>query len=189
MEEEVIKQMTFENFNAAKEREKKGILLINGPFTPLMMENIAFKLLSLAENKNIPEITLYINSNGGYVDSFNPLMDIIDTIKKPVSTIVLGKAYSAGAMLLLCGHKGHRFAYKNAEILIHEVADFPGYAKNTQTQHNAKNLDRINNLLISIIKERTKMKKEEIYKYMHSNSDIFITAKEALRYGIIDKII
>lgn len=187
--EKISEKLLENNFKSREESEKKGILIVNYLFDQVMMENVAFKLMKMADDKTIDEIKIYINSNGGDVSALMPLVDIIDGIKKPVFTIVMGKAYSCGAMLLICGHKGRREAYKNADILIHEVASYRGYGKNTQIQHDAKYIQRINSLLAKIIKERTKMKDQEIKKYMESNSDIFITAKDALRYGIIDKII
>lgn len=187
--EEISKKLLEDNFKSRVESEKEGVLIINYLFDQVMMEHTAFKLIKMAGNKAIDEIKIYINSNGGEVSALLPLIDIIDSIKKPVRTIVMGKAYSCGALLLICGHKGYREAYKNSDILIHEVASDRGYAKNSQIQHDAKYIQRLNLLLAKIIKERTKMKDAEIKKYMESNSDIFITAKDALRYGLIDKII
>lgn len=187
--EEISKKLLENNFKSRVELEKDGILIINYLFDQVMMEHTAFKLIKMAGNKAIDEIKIYINSNGGEVSALLPLIDIIDSINKPVRTIVMGKAYSCGALLLICGHKGYREAYKNADILIHEVASDRGYAKNSQIQHDAKYIQRLNLLLAKIIKERTKMKEAEVKKYMESNSDIFITAKDALRYGLIDKII
>ncbi len=187
--EEISKKLLENNFKSREKSEKEGVLIINYLFDQVMMEHTAFKLIEMAGNKAIDEIKIYINSNGGEVSALLPLIDIIDSIKKPVRTIVMGKAYSCGALLLICGHKGYREAYKNSDILIHEVASDRGYAKNSQIQHDAKYIQRLNLLLAKIIKERTKMKDAEIKKYMESNSDIFITAKDALRYGLIDKII
>lgn len=187
--EEISKKLLENNFKSREESEKEGVLIINYLFDQVMMEHTAFKLIKMAGNKAIDEIKIYINSNGGEVSALLPLIDIIDSIKKPVRTIVMGKAYSCGALLLICGHKGYREAYKNSDILIHEVASDRGYAKNSQIQHDAKYIQRLNLLLAKIIKERTKMKDAEIKKYMESNSDIFITAKDALKYGLIDKII
>lgn len=187
--EEISKKLLENNFKSREKSEENGILIINYLFDQVMMEHTAFKLIKMADNKAIDEIKIYINSNGGEVSALLPLIDIIDSIKKPVRTIVMGKAYSCGALLLVCGHKGYREAYKNADILIHEVASDRGYAKNSQIQHDAKYIQRLNLLLAKIIKERTKMKEAETKKYMESNSDIFITAKDALRYGLIDKII
>ena len=186
---EVEKELIKKNISNRAKLKKKGEIILNSEFDDEMMEDIFFDLKEIIKDKTVDEITLYINSNGGDVDALMPLVDIIDSSPKPVNTIVLGKAYSCGAMLLLSGHKGKRKAYKHSGILIHEVsADF-GYNKNSQFKQDAEYLDRINKMLVDMLKSRTKMTASQIYKYMNSNIDIFITADEALKFGIIDKII
>ena len=106
-----------------------------------------------------------------------------------IKTIALGKAYSAGCFLLLSGTKGNRFAYKHTKILVHEAGTNIYYNKNSQIQENAKHLNITNNQIKDILKDTTKMTKKDISKYMDSNKDIFITSKQALKFGIIDKIL
>ena len=166
----------------------KGILTINEDFTDLMMQRIYFDILDISRNNNIKFLTIYINSRGGSVDSLFPIIDLLNQYNKPISTIVMGKAYSCGALLLLSGTKKLRFAHKHSEILLHEVAG-KTIDKNKQIQENAKWINRINKSFKLIIKEKTKMTNEQIDKYMESNLDIFLTSNQALHYGIIDKII
>ncbi len=180
------------NFATRNELEGKGKIILNTSFDSNTMENIFFKIQKAAEDNNIKEIQIFINSNGGNVDALMPLVDLIDSFKdkKIIKTIVLGKAFSAGAMLLLCGHKGQRFAYAHSEILIHEVASGTNkYCKNSQMQLDAKWLARTNELLADLIKQRTKMSSKDIAKFMNSNTDEFISAQQALKFGIIDKIL
>ena len=168
--------------------KKQGKIIINEEFTPEMMQRVYFDIVDLAKNKNLKKIEIYINSNGGSVDALMPLIDIIKTCETPIHTIVMGKAYSCGMMLLMCGHKGTRFAHQHSEILIHDVAGGTS-SKNEQFQEDAKYMQRIHNQLSDIILERTKMTKTQVEKYMNSNKDIFITSQQALKYGVIDKII
>lgn len=178
-----------ENFDMRKAMEAKGEIVLNALFDENIMENLFFKLKSLTNNKNIKEITININSNGGDATALFPLIDLMDKSNTPITTIVIGKAYSAGAFLLLCGHKGKRYAYSHSAILIHEVASNFGYSKSSQLLKDAKNTERINKMLIQLLKERTKMKDTEIKRFMNSNYDEFISAQQALKFGIIDKIL
>jgi ATP-dependent Clp protease protease subunit len=189
MAETPEEKMIEENLKENKEKKKKGIFFVNNTFTDGLLEYIFLDLKKAIDDKNIEEITIYINSNGGQVSTLFPLVDLIDSSETPINTIVLGKAYSAGAMLLLSGTKGHRSAYKHANILLHEVANDFGYAKSSQTKENSIHLDRINKELIKMVREKTKMKPAEIDRYFNSNKDIFISANQALKYKIIDKII
>jgi len=182
---EIIKK----NLEARVKDRENGIFFINDIFDDVLLEFIFFDLHKAIENKSIEVIKIYINSNGGNTTVMFPFYDLIKTSKKPVITTVIGKAYSAGAMILLSGTKGKRFAFKNSEILLHEVAaEFP-YCKSTQMTENAKNISLINKKLKEIVKENSKMSTKEIDLYFNSNKDIFITSQQALRYGLIDKII
>jgi len=185
--EELEKKIIEENIKNRTGLEKKGIVIINSEFNDEMMENIFFKLDGMIKDNNTKEITIYINSNGGQVMALVPLIDLIKNSKKQINTIVLGKAYSAGAILLICGHK--RKAFEHSDILIHEIAYDLGYQKNTQAKSYVKSSDYYNKILMDIIKEKTKMTVEQIKYYMDSNIDDFITTKQALKFGIIDKII
>lgn len=188
MEKETNSNLLEENKKMRQENLKEGIIILNGEFDDASMENIYFKLEKLKDDKNIEEIKIYINSNGGQVNALFPLIDLIDSLKgkKMVHTIILGKAYSCGVILSMCGHK--RSAHKRSEILIHEVSGgFEG--TNTQIQLDAIRMKEINKELCKIIKEKTKMKIVDIDKYLNSSVDKFMTAEQALNFGIIDQII
>jgi ATP-dependent Clp protease protease subunit len=182
---EVIKK----NLEARVADKAKGIFFVNGVFDEVLLEFIYFDIKAAIENKGIEEIKIYINSNGGQVDVLFPLHDLIKSTTKKISTIVLGKAYSAGAKLLIFGTKGSRFAYSNSQILLHEVATSFPYGKNSQHNEDIKNLNRLNKKAKEMVKQNSKMTDKEINLYFESNKDIFITAQQALRYGLIDKII
>lgn len=171
------------------ENLKKGVIMLNEIFTPLVMERILDELDAAAGDRNVDVITLRINSNGGDCSALMPMVDWIERCPKPVRTVVQGKAYSCGAMLLMSGTKGQRIASKRSSILIHEVSNDYGYAKASQHHENAEHIKYVNEQLIEMIKAKTKMKPAEISRYMHSNLDIFISPEMALKYGIIDKIL
>lgn len=167
---------------------KRGIVVINTDFNDYMMEDVFFKIKQLEEDRNVDQITIYINSVGGQVYSCMPLVDAIDSCKKPVNTVVMGYAYSAGAILLACGHKGNRKAHKHSSILIHEVSSAT-VGKVTQMELDIESTKSVNKMLINLLKDRTKLTKEDIKKYLESTRDHFLTPEQALSMGLIDQII
>lgn len=178
--------------NLDKKREdalKKGIIYLNEDFTSESMEYVMHALEDLHANKNIETIEIRINSNGGYTDSLFALIDWIDRAKRPITTTVLGKAYSCGAFLLLSGTKGHRRANRHSMILLHEVANDNGYGQVTHQEDNIERMRTINDFLKNLLLEKTTMQQEDIKKYMEEGRDRFITAEQALAHGIIDQII
>ena len=172
-----------------KERLKKGEIILNTGFDQYSMESVLHDLDKVADDANIKEIKLYINSRGGRISALFPLVDWIERSKKPVSTIVLGYAYSCGAMLLLSGTKGYRKSSKRSDILIHEASTAMAHQSCTQHKHSVEYLDRVNKMLIDLIKKKTTMPTDLIKHYMESNLDIFITPEDCLKYGLIDEII
>lgn len=189
-DEKMMLEMT--KIKLLEDRKKdleKGVILLNQEFDRFSMESVLRDLDALATNKNIDIIKLRIHSYGGHAFSLVPLIEWIERSAKPVATEVIGHAYSCGAMLLLSGTPGHRYAGRYSDILLHEVAQQFPYGKSSQQTHYAERLARLNKLLIDFLKRKTKMTDKDIAYYMESNTDIFINAKQALKYGIIDHIL
>lgn len=176
-----------ENLKKSIENKNKGVFFVNCEFNDELLEYLYLDIEAAIKDKNIEEIKIYINSNGGSVTTFFSLYDLLKSTDKKIITTVLGKAYSAGAMLLLSGTE--RCAYKHSSILLHEVASEFGYKKNSQMKEEAYHLEMINKQLVEIVKNNTKMKEKEISRFFESNKDIFITSSQALKFGIIDKIL
>ena len=131
-------------------------------------------------------ISMYINSPGG---SFNALTAIYDTmryIKPDVQTVCLGQAASAAAVLLAAGAKGKRFALPNSRILIHQPATEGGYGQSSDLEIQAREILRIRSLMEQMIAEDTGQPVEKVSKDIER--DKYLTAEEALEYGIIDEI-
>ena len=134
------------------------------------------------------EICLYINSPGGSITDGMGIVDTMNYIKCPVSTICVGLAASFGAVLLANGEKGRRFATPNAEILIHQpLIGGNGIAGQTteikiQAEHMIKTREKLNKLL----SDKTGQTIETIEK--DTERDHWMTAEEALKYGLIDGI-
>ncbi|MBO5349476.1 MAG: ATP-dependent Clp protease proteolytic subunit [Clostridia bacterium] len=146
------------------------------------------QLLFLESEDPEKEIFLYINSPGGSITDGMGIVDTMNYIKCPVSTICVGMAASMGAVLLASGEKGKRFATPNSEILIHQPLIGGGGLSGQTTEikihadHMVKTRDKLNKLL----SEKTGQSLETIQR--DTERDYYMTAEEALKYGLIDGI-
>lgn len=138
------------------------------------------------QNKDKP-ISLYLNSPGGAVsDGLFTIYDTMNFISAPVHTVCIGTAYSAAAFILAAGTKGHRKAFPNSEIMIHDaISGFEGSAKELEISY--KRFDKLNNKLQDYLSKHTGRSKEEIKKVCER--DFFLSPQEALEFGLIDEIV
>jgi len=147
------------------------------------------QLLFLESEDPDKEISLYINSPGGSISDGMAIVDTINYIKCPVSTICVGMAASMGAVLLACGEKGKRYATPNSEIMIHQPLIGGGGLSGQTTEikihadHMVKTRDKLNRLL----SEKSGQSLETIER--DTERDNYMTAEEALKYGLIDGIL
>lgn len=147
---------------------------------------VVAQLLYLEAQDPDKEIQFYINSPGGSVTAGLAIYDTMQYIKADISTICIGLAASMGAFLLSSGTKGKRIALPNSEIMIHQPSGgFQGQA--TDIQIHAENILRIKNNLNRILAQNTGKTVEEIREA--SERDNFMDAQEALKFGLIDKVI
>ena len=147
------------------------------------------QLLFLESEDPDKEIYLYINSPGGSITDGMGLVDTMNYIKCPVSTMCIGLAASMGSVLLASGEKGKRFATPNAEILIHQPLIGGGgiSGQTTEIQIHAEHMIRTREKLNQLLSDRTGQPIDVINR--DTERDHWMTAKEALDYGIIDGII
>lgn len=132
------------------------------------------------------DIHLYINSPGGSVTAGMAILDTMNFIKSPVCTICIGEASSMGAVLLAAGEKGKRFSLPNSRIMIHQpLGGFHGQA--TDIQIRAKEMLLIKDKLNRILADATGQPFERLEA--DTERDNFMSAEEAVEYGLIDKII
>ncbi|MCL1809714.1 MAG: ATP-dependent Clp endopeptidase proteolytic subunit ClpP [Clostridiales bacterium] len=146
---------------------------------------IVAQLLFLEAEDTEKDICLYINSPGGSVTAGLAIYDTMQFVKPDVSTLCIGMAASMGALLLAAGAKGKRFALPNAEIMIpqpHGGASGQAEDIRIQAEHIVKTRDKLNRILSGI----TGRNLEEVEK--DTDRDNFLSADEAVRYGIIDKV-
>jgi len=147
---------------------------------------VVAQLLYLEAQDPDKDIQFYINSPGGSVSAGMAIYDTMQYIKCDVSTICVGMAASMGAFLLAAGTKGKRFALPNAEIMIHQPM---GGAKGqtTDIKIHAEQILRIRDKINKILSERTGQPVEKIAQ--DTERDNFMTAEQAVAYGLIDKIL
>jgi len=165
---------------------KERIIFLGEPIDDAVANTLIAQLLFLDAENSKEDIKLYINSPGGSVTSAMALYDTMQHVKADVSTICLGQAASAAAVLLACGAKGKRFSLPNARVLIHQVmGGVEGQQKAVEIQ--AREMMRIRNQINDILAKHTGQPVHKIEK--DTDRDYFMTAEEAKKYGIIDKII
>ena len=150
---------------------------------------VVAQLLYLESQDPDKDISLYINSPGGSVSAGFAIYDTMQYIKCDVSTICIGLAASMGAFLLSSGAKGKRFALPNSEIMIHQPLIGGGglSGQATDIQIRTENLLRTKENLNRILSENTGKSIEDIRR--DTDRDNFMTANEAMEYGLIDKVI
>ena len=162
------------------------IILLTEPINDETAAAITSQLLYLeAENSNEP-ITIYINSPGGSISSGFAIYDVMNKIKCPVHTMVMGIAASMAAFILCSGSRGNRYALPNASIMIHQPKGaIEGQA--TEVEIYAKRLVDLRQELYKIMAKNTGMSYEEMA--YACERDNYLTPKKALEMGFIDKII
>ena len=165
---------------------KERIVFLTGQVNDEVASLICAQLLFLEAENPKKEISFYINSPGGVVTSGLAILDTMNYIKCPVSTVVMGQAASMGSLLLCCGAKGRRFALPNARVMIHQPSGgFQGQA--TDIEIHAREILAIKARLNQIYVEQTGQKLSVIEKAMER--DNFMTAEEAKKFGLIDEVI
>ncbi len=167
---------------------KDRIIFLSEDVNSVSASLVVAQLLFLESEDPDKEIALYINSPGGSITDGMAIVDTINYIKCPVTTICVGMAASMGAVLLASGAKGKRFATPNAEILIHQPLISGGLAgQTTEIKIHADHMVRTREKLNKLLSERTGQSLETIEK--DTERDNYMTAQEALEYGLIDGIL
>jgi len=165
---------------------KDRVIFLSDEVNDATASLVVAQLLFLESEDPDKDISLYINSPGGSITAGMAIYDTMQYVKPDVATICVGMAASMGAFLLSAGAKGKRMALPNSEIMIHQpLGGTQGQA--TDIKIHADRIIRIRENLNKILSERTGKPLEIIER--DTERDNFLTAKEALEYGLIDKII
>jgi ATP-dependent Clp protease, protease subunit len=151
-------------------------------------KDVVSKLLLLDADKPGEEIKFYINSPGGVVTSGMVMYDTMRMIKSPVSTICMGLAASMGSILLSGGKKGNRYIYPSGEVMIHQPS-LGGYIRGVSAdlEIQARQTQRVKELGARILAENCGKTVDQIMKDF--DRDYWMNAEEAIKYGIVDKVI
>ena len=164
---------------------KNRIILLSGEIDDSLANSVVAQLLFL-DSLNHDDISIYINSPGGSVTAGMAIYDTMNFVKSDVSTICLGMAASMAAFLLSSGEKGKRYVLPNAEVMIHQpLGGASGQA--TEIKIAAEHILKLRDKLNKILANNTNQKIETIQK--DTERDNFMDSKEALEYGIVDKVI
>lgn len=165
---------------------KERIIFLNGEVNDTSASLIVAQLLFLESEDPDKDIWFYINSPGGVVTSGLAIYDTMQYIKPKVATLCMGQACSMGSLLLQAGAKGKRFSLPNSRIMIHQPSG--GYSgQATDIEIHTKEILKIKKKLNNIYVKHTSQKLSAIEKNMER--DNFMSAEEALKFGLIDKII
>lgn len=160
--------------------------MLSGEINDAVASTVVAQLLFLEAEDPEKDIYLYINSPGGVITSGMSIYDTMNYIKPDVSTICIGQAASMGAFLLSSGAKGKRYSLPHSRIMIHQpLGGAQGQATDIQIQ--AKEIQRMKDMLNHMIADQTGQKLEVVEK--DTDRDNFMSAEEAQKYGLIDKVI
>jgi ATP-dependent Clp protease, protease subunit len=165
---------------------KDRIVFLGSEVTDSVANLIIAQLLFLEAEDPDKDIHLYINSPGGSVTAALAMYDTIQYIKPDVATICMGQAASAGALLLASGTKKKRYTLPYSRVMIHQPAGGI-QGKATEAEIHIKELLRIKEALNEILAKHTGRSLEQVKKDVEQ--DYFMTAEEAVKYGIIDEVI
>ena len=162
------------------------IIMLNDEVNNTTASLVIAQMLYLEGQDPDKDISFYINSPGGVITAGMAIYDTMQYIKCDVSTICMGMAASMGAFLLAAGAKGKRYALPNAEIMIHQPSG-GAQGQATDIQIQAERILQMKKNLNTILAERTGQDYETIAR--DTERDNFMTAEEAMAYGLIDKVI
>ncbi|MEK5438761.1 MULTISPECIES: ATP-dependent Clp endopeptidase proteolytic subunit ClpP [Paenibacillus] len=165
---------------------KDRIVFVAAEIEDQLANSVVAQLLFLSAEDPDKDIHMYINSPGGSVTAGLSIYDTMQLIKPQVNTICTGMAASFGSLLLLAGAKGKRYALPNSEIMIHQPhGGAQGQASDIAIR--AKRILKLREVLVQITADRTGQTVEKVQQDM--DRDYFMSAEEAVEYGIIDKVI
>jgi ATP-dependent Clp protease, protease subunit len=165
---------------------KDRIVFVGGQVTDELANLVTAQLLFLESEDPEREINMYVNSPGGSVTAGLAIYDTMQFVRPPVSTLCVGQAASMGAVLLAAGAKGKRYSLPHARIMIHQLSGgFEGQAADIDIQ--AREALRLRELLNEILANHTGQSIKRIEK--DTDRDNFLSATQAVEYGLIDEVI
>ena len=175
------------NFDVFNHLLEDRIIFLWGDIDDYISELIKANLLYL-DSINSDDISIYINSGGGSVYSGLGILDVMDFIESDISTVNTGLAASMASIILCSGSKGKRKALKRSRTMIHQpMSGYSGWAQASDLEIEAKEINHLKKELYEIISDKTNQNYEKVYK--DGDRDYWMSSKDALKYGMIDKIV
>jgi ATP-dependent Clp protease protease subunit len=166
---------------------EERVIFLTTQIDDIAASDVISQLMVLENLDPERDITIYINSGGGSMTSLASILDTMQYIRPHVSTVCLGAASSAAAVLLAGGQKGKRYALPNSRVMIHQPSSPGGPGQASDIEIQARELDRMHKWLSTSLVTFTGKDAEEIDRDI--SRDKFLTAPEAVEYGIIDSIL
>jgi ATP-dependent Clp protease protease subunit len=163
------------------------IIFLGTPITDEIANAVMAQLLCLQSMDSDRDISIYINSPGGSFTALTAIYDTVRYIKPDVQTVCLGQAASAAAVLLAAGTPGKRLALPNSRIIIHQPATEGTYGQSSDIEIQANEILRLRALLEKMISEASGKSLEEVSRDIER--DKFLTADQAIEYGLIDDVL
>ncbi len=190
--------LSVNNGNDDEDRDRRRVIVLNDDVSESVVDLIALKIFKFNEEDDEKErkqvgfdrskapIKVYINSYGGAVhDAFSAMSAIVSS-KTPVHTIAMGKAMSAGFMILLAGHK--RFCQKLSTLMYHQVAGW-AVGKLQDIKQETMEMERLQSVADAFIVERTRIDPERLESVNRNRGEWYLDAETALKYGVVDEIL
>lgn len=164
------------------------IIYLSGEVNEQSIAQTIAGIVKLANQDRSAPITLMVSTYGGSVDEMFSLYDVVKYVPCPIHTVGLGKVMSAGVLLLASGKKGCRMVGKSARLMIHPIS---GETEGNvfQFQNELQEFQRQQKLMEDLLLKETTMSRAQLTKLMKSGCDNYITARDALKYGLVDSII
>ncbi len=176
--------LVYESMSATSER----IVYLSGDVNEHSISSVITSLLSLANQDSKSPINLIVSTYGGSVDEMFSLYDVMKFLPCPVHTVGLGKIMSAGVLLMSAGKKGKRSIGKNARVMIHPISS-GNFGNIIEMVNEVDELKRMQTQMFDALLKETKLSKDKLNTIMGKGHDFYLSSKEAIEFGIADKII
>jgi len=165
---------------------EERVIFLHEEIDANIASNIIATLLYLDQQDSKKEITIYINSDGGDIEALFAIYDTFQIIAAPIKTVAIGKAYSAAAVLLAAGTKGMRYICPNAQAMIHHIQVSEMEGSKREVVEQVARLDSENRALVEILARHCGQTASQVDE--DCQEDKYFNAKEAVKYGLADKI-
>ncbi len=163
------------------------IVYLSGEVSEQSIAHVIATIIALANQDPVSPIKFIVSTYGGSVDEMFSLYDVMKYVPCPVHTIAIGKVMSAGVLLLASGSKGNRLIGKSTRLMIHPLsAGMEGTV--FQMENELKESARMQLLMENLLLDETKMSKAQLTQLMKKGHDAYVTAKDAVKLGIVDAI-